>query len=328
MLDANTFNIFNSMWGGLVSQTAEMLEGRLILIGTARMDNVTIHRQQPLSTDAQLRDAEEDFSVFTYSTGANYHIVRDKIVGFISTGKSFNPAPQVDPNTGQIHGNTSAKGVELGVKGTLLDRRLSYTLVTFRTTQENEVTDNPAWVAELDPAIRESLPRYAGGAQSRTRGLGLDLSGRLTENLSLMGSMSWTDARVSANQVNPSLVGTRLTSQGGFPVRSASAATSYRFPTSSLLRGTSAGFTYLYRAPYLRIVTATTPAAFTDNLNIPGQSEWGGYIAYTHRPFVGQKKLSLSYKVNVQNIFDVRKITVAGYYPPGREIAFTTTLRF
>lgn len=328
MLDANTFNIYNTIYGGLLSHSVELLEGRLILIGTAREDFITIKRQQPLSTDPQLKEAKSDFSIFTYSVGANYHIVPEKIVGFVSTGKSFNPAPQVDPNTGQIHGNTSARGVELGIKGALLDRRLSYTLVTFDTTQENEVTDNPEWVAELDPARRESLARYAAGAESRTRGVGLDLSGRVTERLSLTGSMSWTNARVEANRVNPSLVGTRLTSQGGFPIRSGSVGASYRFPGSSWLRGMSVGGTYLYRERYLRVVTAATPSALTDDLYIPSQSEWAGYVAYTHTPFAGHRKLALTYKLNVQNIFDDRSLTVAGYYPVGREVAFTTTLKF
>lgn len=326
MLDANTFNIYNTIYGGLLSQTIEFFEGRLIFTGNVREDFVTIKRQQPLSADPQLREANSDFSVFTYSTGLNYHIVPEKLVGFVSTGKSFNPAPQVDPNTGTIHGNTSAKGVELGLKGALLGRRLSYTLVTFQTTQENEVTDNPEWVAEIDPIRRESLPRYAGGAQSRTKGIGLDLSGRLTERLSLTGSMSWTNARVHANAINPSLVGTRLTSQGGFPVRSGSLGASYRFGGS--LRGLSAGATFLYRAEYLRIVTAATPTALSNDLWIPEQTEWSGYLAYTHTPFAERKKLALTYKVNVQNIFDQRRATVGGYFPVGREVAFTTALKF
>lgn len=326
MLDANTFNVYNTLYGGLVSQSVEFLEGRLIFTGTAREDFVTVKRQQPLSTDPQLREAKSDFSVFTYSTGLNYHFVAERLVGFVSTGKSFNPAPQVDPNTGTIHGNTSARGVELGLKGALLGRKLSYTLVTFQTTQENEVTDNPAWVAEIDPVVRESLPRYAGGAKSRTKGIGLDLSGRLGERLSVTGSMSWTNARVHANAVNPALVGTRLTSQGGFPVRSASTGASYRF--GGRLRGLSSGATFVYRAKYLRIVTATTAGAFSDDLWIPEQTEWAGYLSYTHAPFAARRKLALTYKVNVQNILDQRRPSVGGYSPVGREAALTTTLRF
>jgi hypothetical protein len=133
---------------------------------------------------------------------------------------------------------------------------------------------------------------------------------------------------VLENRVNPSLVGTRLTSQGGFPVRSGSMAASYRLPASSRLRGASVGMTYLYRAAYLRTVTATTPAAFTDDLYIPGQSEWAGYIAYTHTPLAARKKLAITYKVNVQNIFDQMIPSIAGYYPVGREVAFTTSVRF
>ena len=39
-------------------------------------------------------------------------------------------------------------------------------------------------------------------------------------------------------------------------------------------------------------------------------------------------QLAISYKVNVQNIFDQRVPTTAGYFPTGREVAFTTSLKF
>ncbi len=61
-------------------------------------------------------------------------------------------------------------------------------------------------------------------------------------------------------------------------------------------RCTGVGLTYFYRAPYLRTVTATTPAAVTGDLYIPGQSDWAGYISYTHRPFASRKKLSVTYR--------------------------------
>ncbi len=104
--------------------------------------------------------------------------------------------------------------------------------------------------------------------------------------------------------------------------------TSYSFNRAGWLRGTSVGLTYLYRPSYLRIVSATTPAAFTDDLYVPGQSDWSGYISYSHSPFAERKKLRISYKVNVQNIFDRRVTSVGGYYPVGREAAITTSVRF
>ena len=115
---------------------------------------------------------------------------------------------------------------------------------------------------------------------------------------------------------------------GGFPVRSASAGSSYSFPVGSRLRGASCGFTYLYRAPFLRTVTAATASAFTDNLWIPGQSEWAAFVAFSHSPLAKRKKTVVSYRLNIQNVFDSKALTVAGYYPTGREIAFTTSLKF
>ncbi|HEY0946836.1 MAG TPA: TonB-dependent receptor plug domain-containing protein, partial [Opitutaceae bacterium] len=142
---ANTFGIERFYYGALFNHTAEFLHGRLAFTGSLRQDWAEFTRRQPYAVTQALKNAKGSAEELTYSSGVNYHVIPRKLVGFVSYGTAFDPAPQTDPNTGDVLGNKTAKGVELGVKGILMDNTLSYTLSAYRVQQENEVTDNPEW---------------------------------------------------------------------------------------------------------------------------------------------------------------------------------------
>ena len=316
MIDGSTFNLYRYYYGGLFNHTVELLNERLMLTGSLRQDWAEFERQQPLSADPELRRASSKTDKLTSSVGANYHFVPRQLVGYISYGTSFDPAPQTDPNTGEILGNKTAAGVELGFKGALLQESFSYTLSVFETEQENEVTDNPANPSGADPL----LARFVPGGSSKGRGLSLDLSGRLTENLTLLGNIAWTDIRISKNVANPALVGTRPTANLGMPGRTGALAARYHFK-SGALSGLSLGLNYQYYQNYVRILGTATSSNFV----LPTRSEWGAMANYSVR---FSKKLSTVFSVNVTNLFDEQKLTPAAFSPPGREIRFTTSLKY
>jgi iron complex outermembrane receptor protein len=316
MTDSSTFNIYRYYYGGLFNHTVELLNERLMLTGSVRQDWAEYHRQQPLSNDPDLRDANGKTDKFTYSVGANYHFVPRQLVGYVSYATGFDPAPQTDPNTGEIMGNKTSGGVEVGFKGVLLRDAFSYTVSAFEVEQQNEVTDNPDNPGGVDP----SLPRYVSGGATKGRGLSVDLSGRITEGLTVLGNIAWTDVRISENAANPALVGTRPTSNLGMPVRTAGLATRYSFK-SGALKGLSLGFNYQYYTSYVRILGTATSTDFV----LPSRNEWGALASYTVRL---NPKLSTVFSLNVTNLFDEQKITVAAFAPPGREFRFTTSLKY
>jgi iron complex outermembrane receptor protein len=316
MTDGSTFNLFRYYYGGLFNHTVELLNERLMLTGSLRQDWAEFERQQLLSADPELRRASGKTDKLTYSVGANYHFVPRQLVGYVSYGTSFDPAPQTDPNTGEIMGNKTAAGAEVGLKGALLQEAFSYTLSAYKVEQENEVTDNPANPGGIDPL----LARFVPGGSSKGRGLSLDLSGRLTEGLTLLGNIAWTDIWISKNLANPALVGTRPTANLGMPGRTGALAARYNFK-SGALKGLSLGLNYQYYQKYVRILGTATSSDFV----LPSRSEWGAMANYNVR---FGKKLSTIFSVNVTNLFDERKLTVAAFTPPGREIRFTTSLKY
>jgi hypothetical protein len=86
-------------------------------MATVRADRYTIDRQQPLSPKITLREANSSKDYTTYSTGVSYKINGEKLVTYGSYGSSFNPSPNVDTNTGDVYGNTTSRGGEVGLKG-------------------------------------------------------------------------------------------------------------------------------------------------------------------------------------------------------------------
>jgi iron complex outermembrane receptor protein len=287
-----------------------------MLTGSVRQDWAEYERQQPLSADPELRSASGEADELTYSVGANYHFIPRKLVGYVSYGTAFDPAPQTDPNTGEIMGNKTAAGVEVGVKGTLWQDSFSYTLSAYEVEQQNEVTDNPANPGGVDP----SLPRFVPGGSTKGRGLSLDLSGRITENLTVLGNIAWTDVWISENAANPALVGTYPTGNLGMPALTGAVAARYGFK-SGALKGLNLGFNYQYYEEYVRILATATSSDFV----LPSRNEWGALASYTVR---FGNKTSAVFSLNVTNLFDEQKITVAAFSPPGREFRFTTSVKF
>ncbi|MBI5768693.1 MAG: TonB-dependent receptor [Verrucomicrobia bacterium] len=315
MVDGSTFNLYNEELGVFYNHMASFADERLVLMATGRADTYTIHRKQPLSTRATLRDATSDKKYTTYSVGLSYKLAGEKLVAYGSYGSSFDPNPSVDTNTGDVYGNTEATGGELGFKGVLLHGSFSYSAAAFTARQENETTSNPDNPGGTNPL----LPALAPGGSTRSRGIGLDVSGKLTTNLSLIGNMGWLDARTVQNRAAPANVGQRVANSG--PARKGSVAATYAF-SGRLLKGLRAGLTYYYSTENVRIYSTS---ATTTTVYLPANSYWGGMMAYAWK-VRGNKTLSLH--LAVTDIFGQQILTDNAFWPAGAQWKLSTALRF
>ena len=314
MVDGSTNNLYTDNVGAFYNHTVTMLDERLVAMATVRADRFGIRRQQPLSANAKLREATSGRSYGTYSTGLSYKVAGERLVAYGSFGTSFDPNPQVDANTGELYGNTEARGGELGFKGILLGGGFSYSAALFRATQENEATANPANPTGADPL----LPRLAPGGSTRSQGIGLDVSGKPTRNLSLIGNLGWLDCRTVRNIATPASVGQRVSNSG--PARKGSVAATYAFPQAAL-RGLRAGFTYYYSTENVRIYgTATSTTVY-----LPANSYWGGMMAYAFR-VRGRTQLSLH--LAVTDLFSQQKLTDNAFAPAGAQWKISSGLKF
>lgn len=305
----NTFKRF--YYGSLLNHTVDLMNGRLSLTGSVRKD----------WAEFDVSQKKGDRQQFTYNTGANFHIINRALVAYANVATGFNPAPQFDPNTAELLGNQESFGGEIGFKGLLKNDAFSYTLAIFNVEQDNEVTDNPdnPGGSDLD------LPRYIPGATTRARGISLDVGGKVTNNLTLLANIAWTDVRIIEHASNASLVGTRPTGTQGVPPRTYSFAARYNFREGAL-KGLRLGLTYQYAQQYLRITGTQTATTLQVPYYIDERKEWGAVVGYAFKKFSNGMRLDMS--MNVANVLDERKMTVAAYYPEGRTFRFTTNLRF
>ena len=321
-VDGSTNNLYKDYYGSFFNHSMDLLDDRLFLTGSVRHDRARYKRQQPLSSDPELFETRDTASRTTYSVGANYHILGSRLVGYANYGTGFNPSPAVDQNTGKILGNKTSAGGEAGLKGILQGGAFSYTLAVFRVEEDNQVVDNPDNPGGIDP----TLPARINGGSTRSQGINLDLAGRVTRQLTLLGNIAWTDAVVTQNLADPSRIGTRPDGAANAPVRSAALAMRYNLDRGPL-RGLRIGFNYQYYTEYLRIAGLRNAAGTVTrvDLHVPSKSQFGALLSYNFRP---ARKIHVSLNLNVLNLFDEEKITVAAFAPNGREYRFTARLRF
>jgi outer membrane receptor for ferric coprogen and ferric-rhodotorulic acid len=298
-------------YGSLLNHTIEMMDGRLFLSGSVRQD----------WAEYTVNTREGKANKFTYSAGANYHVLDRRVVAYGNVASGFNPSPQFDANTGALLGNLESFGGEVGLKGALMEDRFSYTLALFNVEQENEVTDNPANPGGTDLALPRSIP----GAGTRARGLSADVGGRLTANLTLLANISWTEVRIVKHATTASLIGTRPTGTPAMPVRTYSLAARYNF-REGLLSGLRLGLTYQFAEQHLRVAPTATATAISVPYYNQTVDEWSAVAGYAFKKFRNGTRLDVS--VNVNNLFDEKQMTVAGYYPEGRTVRVTAGLRF
>jgi outer membrane receptor protein involved in Fe transport len=314
MVDGSTSNLYTENLGAFYNHMISLLDERLVAMVTVRADQYEIKRQQPLSPNAKLREATSGDNYATYSTGLSYKFRGEQLVAYGSYGTSFDPLPQVDANTGDVYGNTEARGGEVGLKGILFGGNFSYAAAVFSATQDNEATANPANPTGADPL----LPRLTPGGSTRSRGIGLDVSGKLTRNLSLIGNMGWLECRTVKNLAAPTSVGQRVSNSG--PARKGSVAATYAFPQARL-RGLRAGLTYYYSTENIRIYgTATTSTVY-----MPANSYWGGMMAYA---FKVRGRTQMTLHLAVTDLFSQQVLTDNAFAPSGAQWKFSTGLKF
>jgi iron complex outermembrane recepter protein len=113
-----------------------------------------------------------------------------------SWSKSFNPNPFPD-RSGDILPAERGQQIELGVKQTLPDNSLSYTLSVFNLVRTDVPTEDPA-----DPFFQIAV------GEQRSRGIELEATWQPTSNAQLTANAAFIDAKVTRDNVIT--VGSRL----------------------------------------------------------------------------------------------------------------------
>ncbi|MEM8718514.1 MAG: TonB-dependent siderophore receptor [Cyanobacteria bacterium P01_G01_bin.39] len=201
----------------------------LILLAGLRYDTVeqTIVTG-PTDFDPEISEEVQNDDDFIPRVGLVYQPI-PQISLFGSYSESFSPNDETD-SSGDILEPEVAEGFEFGIKGEILEGKLSATLGYFNITKKN--------VAVPDP---EDFFFSVASGEQQSQGIELDIIGEIMPGWNIVASYAYIDAEITEDE--PDLVGNRLFNT---PENSASLWTTYEIQQGSLQGlGFGGGFVFV-----------------------------------------------------------------------------------
>lgn len=253
-------SVFHEQWYGLYLQDQITLWKTLHLLVGGRYDWAEVARGTAGNFDqasANVDGVTRKDSRFNPRVGLLYDLTPwlamygNYVTSFgANNGVSSNNQP-FPPQTG--------KQQEVGFKADLFEHRLNATLAFYHLTRNNLVTPD---LASGDP-----LARIVVGEQ-RSQGVEFDMTGRVTNALSVIGSYAYTDTKVTKD--NSGLQDKRLP---GVPLHGGSLWLKYDFAElSGPAKGVSVGF-----GAY---VSGSRHGDIQNTFTLPGYVRLDGFAAY------------------------------------------------
>lgn len=172
-------------WGAYVQDQIRLSERLQIRLG-GRFDDVTITSRNRANGVVGRRDRTR----FSPQAGIVYDAT-PAIALYAAYGEGFRPNLGADVR-GQLFDPETTRSAEIGTKLSLFDGRLTGTLAAFSLTKRNVLAADPG-----NPGF--SLPVGA----ARSRGVELDLEGRLPGDLTLWFSYAFVDAEARRDVADP-----------------------------------------------------------------------------------------------------------------------------
>jgi len=278
-------SVFFNQWEGVYFQDQITLWDKLHIMGggrydwteTARGRSSTYERANALVDSATRKD--EGFSPrvgvlyqpiqelgiygnWTTSFGANN--------GLSATGANFKP---------QI-----GEQFEAGIKTSLFDERFLATLAYYHLTKDNLLTPD---LSTADPNDSVAI------GQQRSRGVELDMTGQITDALSVIASYAYTDARVTkdASVADGGFLGKRLSNVAE---NAGSLWLKYDFSGHKALNGFSAGVG--------TFAAGQRQGNIDNSFQLPGYVRLDAFAAYRWNI----KKTKVTAQMNIRNLLDKR----------------------
>ena len=123
-----------------------------------------------------------DQKALVFNTGVSVTPV-DNIAGYFGYSQSFQPNTGTDKNLKFLPAK-QGELFEFGIKSTWFDKRLSVSSAAYQLTQTN--------LSNLDPSNQDY---FIASGTVRGRGFELDINGKISENLQMVGNYSYMDTK-------------------------------------------------------------------------------------------------------------------------------------
>jgi iron complex outermembrane receptor protein len=266
-----SFFVERFLFGVYAQNQVSLLEDRLHVLLGGRFDYVdqdTLFINPPTPPSGGSRTD----SAFTFRGGVLYEATA-WLHPFFSYSQGFVPTTgftvgQVDPETSQQF--------EFGLKMPFFGERLVATVALYELTKDNVIGDSN------NDGVSENF------GELRSRGVEVDVVGRIYEGLSTIATYAYTDTKVLESDFLP--VGGRFIA---VPYHIGSLWLKYDFAPESPVRGLSVG-TGVY-------LVGSRPGNNANQFEVDGYVRWDAFLRY-RMPLPGIRALTA--QVNVQNLLD------------------------
>ncbi|PPD05063.1 MAG: TonB-dependent siderophore receptor [Methylobacter sp.] len=284
------FNTFKDEWYGAYFQDHITLWNKLHIVGGGRYDWIETGRGRGGSFAASENALENSTpSAIRKDEGLNPRVgilyQPWQWLGVYGNWTTSLAANNGISSTNQPFDPQEGEQFEAGIKTAFFDQRLLTTLAYYHLTRDNLLTPD---LTTLDPNDSAAI------GQQRSQGIELDVLGRLTENLSIISSYAFTDARIiqdnrTLNGVLNGYEGLRL---NNVPEHSGSVWLKFDANGTNAQDGWSAG---------LGTVFASGREGDVENtFKLPGYVRVDAFAAYKLK--VGPTRVTTSF--NIRNLLD------------------------
>ena len=222
--DIPSYNdVSGQRWVGVYFQDQITIWDRLHILGGGRQDWVSLDNVNN-DYSGSSRGHQHD-SGFSPRVGVLFDIVPELGV-YANWSETFGANNGHDAN-GQALAPETGEQHEVGLKGRFFDGRVNSTLAFYQITKQN--------IQTRDLRFPNSFVMALIG-EARSRGVELDVAGRLAEGLDLIGNFALTDAHIQVDGFGNQ--GHRVQ---GVPTTSGRLWLKYEFPKNSILSGFGIG---------------------------------------------------------------------------------------
>jgi iron complex outermembrane recepter protein len=276
--------------GAGFSERSAFFDGRLVSTAGLRFDNVDleIFDQRPGAAQPEVTGSTEEL---TYHAGGNWVVSPGRLLLYANTSTAFEPSTRVDSRTGQIQGNESTGGIEIGLRGEEWDRRLRYSIHGFSFTNENISRRNPLYRDPIADA-NQSQPELVSAGREKFEGATGEIRLKVSDVWSLRGRAAYTDATTEQSPDLPDEVGRAISR---VPSWTGALSSLHRW-TDGPLDGWSVGNSLIFIGGYVDTYADRRRA----ELRYPGYKYVS--VSLTYRWKVGKKTHYLS--ARVRNAFN------------------------
>lgn len=290
--------------GALLSYRASTLNDKFAVMASGRLDyyddnydNSRMSRASGTLSDTAL----------TYSFGANYKLLGERLLAYASISTGFEPTSTVDDGIDALVPPEESFGYEAGFKGNFNEGKAGYTVSFFVIELDNVRSNNPDFIA-----AGQGIPRYSVNSKNSAKGMDANFFVKPVSNLTLQGALGYTDSNTDeADDVFARNQPLQYVAKwnGSFTVR-------YEIPQWRITTGlgTRAQSEYLVNYETATINSVTRPGLFLADY----------FINYRWKRGKATHKVAL----NLSNITDKKYYTNTGRLNYGFESRLTYTLNF